>query len=216
MTAISPSSSSLTTHLPAFAVLREIAGFGIVRATRGNHSRCHAPSSGRAGMSCENRGGVLMESGDGARVKTAISRSGGFNPPPTRLRAYTLALPTIPHSSIATIAHSSIAIDPQGGSASLCRSGLITVNRGGALMDLRITRKMKIIQFSKNIDKLTSYFDKYLKTNGLGLEAVSNTISISYVAILKYETNILSKCIELKKILRPPHFPAIARICARA
>ena len=205
-----------TTHLPAFAVLREIAGFGIVRATRGNHSRCHAPSSGRVGVCCENRGGVLMESGDGARVKTAISRSGGrippssvgIHPPPARLRAYTIAWPTIPHSSI--------AIDPQGGSASLCRSGLITVNRGGALMDLRITRKMKIIQFSKNIDKLTSYFDKYLKTNGLGLEAVSNTISISYVAILKYETNILSKFIELKKILRPPHFPAIARICARA
>ena len=47
-----------------------------------------------------------MESGDGARVKTAIPRS-----------------------------------------------GLITVNRGGALMDLRMTMRMKIIQFSKNIDK---------------------------------------------------------------
>ena len=58
-----------------------------------------------------------MESGDGARVKTAIPRS-----------------------------------------------GLITVNRGGVLMDLRMTMRMKIIQFSKNIDKLTSYFDKYLKT----------------------------------------------------
>ena len=76
MTAISPSSPGLTTHLPAFAVLREIAGFGIVRATRGNHSRCHAPSSGRAGVCCENRGGVLMESGVRTRVKTAIPRSG--------------------------------------------------------------------------------------------------------------------------------------------
>ena len=164
MTAISPSSPGLTTHLPAFAVLREIAGFGIVRVTRGNHSRCHAPSSGRAGMSCENRGGVLMESGVRTRVKTTIPRSGGFNPPPARLRAYTLALPTIPHSSIGTIAHSSIAIDPQGGSASLCCSVLIIVRRGGALMDLNVTRKTKIIQFPENIDKLTSYFDKYLKT----------------------------------------------------
>ncbi len=117
MTAISPSSPGLTTHLPAFAVLREIAGFGIVRATRGNHSRCHAPSSGRAGMSCENRGGVLMESGVRTRVKTTIPRS-----------------------------------------------VLLTVNRGGALMDLRKTRQMKIIQFPENIDKLTGLFDKYLKT----------------------------------------------------
>ena len=171
-TAISPSSPDLTTHLPAFAVLREIAGFGIVRATRGNHSRCHAPSSGRAGMSCENRGGVLMESGVRTRVKTTIPRSGGrippssvgIHPPPARLRAYTLALPTIPHSSIGTIAHSSIAIDPQGGSASLCCSVLITVNRGGALRDLNVTRIMKIIQFPENIDKFTVFFDKYLKT----------------------------------------------------
>ena len=164
MTAVSPSSPGLTTHLPAFAVLREIAGFGIVRATRGNHSRCHAPSSGRAGMSCENRGGVLMESGVRTRVKTTIPRSGGrippssvgIHPPPARLRAYTLALPTIPHSSI--------AIDPQGGSASLCCSVLITVNREGALMDLNVTRKTKIIQFPENIDKLTMFFDKYLKS----------------------------------------------------
>ena len=146
-TAISPSSPGLTTHLPAFAVLREIAGFGIVRTTRGNHSRCHAPSSGRAGMCCENRGGVLMESGDGARVKTAIpSALGGIDP------------------------RFSLAFDPPASLGSdLARveyplPGLITVNRGGALMDLRITRKMKIIQFSENIDKLTSYFDKYLKT----------------------------------------------------
>ena len=181
MTAISPSSPGLTTHLPAFAVLREIAGFGIVRATRGNHSRCHAPSSGRAGMSCENRGGVLMESGVRTRVKTTIPRSGGFNPPPARLRAYTLALPTIPHSSIATIAHSSIAtiahssiatiahssiaIDPQGGSASLCCSVLNTARmRGVEHMDLEMRMKMKIIQFPENIDKLTRLFDKYLKS----------------------------------------------------
>ena len=57
-----------------------------------------------------------MESGDGARVKTAIPRS-----------------------------------------------GLITVNRGGALMDLRMTMRMKIIQFSKNIDKFTVFFDKFLQ-----------------------------------------------------
>ena len=31
-------------------------------------------------------------------------------------------------------------------------------------MDLNVTRKTKIIQFPVNIDKLTSYIDKYLKT----------------------------------------------------
>ena len=60
-----------------------------------------------------------MESGDGARVKTAIPRS-----------------------------------------------GLITVNRGGALMDLRMTMRMKIIQFSENIDKFTVFFDKFLQQDG--------------------------------------------------
>ena len=60
-----------------------------------------------------------MESGDGARVKTAIPRS-----------------------------------------------GLITVNRGGVLMDLRMTMRMKIIQFSENIDKFTVFFDKFLQQDG--------------------------------------------------
>ena len=58
-----------------------------------------------------------MESGDGARVKTAIPRS-----------------------------------------------GLITVNRGGVDVDLLVTAEMKIIQFPENIDKFTSYFDKFLKS----------------------------------------------------
>ena len=43
-------------------------------------------------------------------------------------------------------------------------SVLIIVNRGGALMDLNVTRKIKIIQFPENIDKLTGFFDKYLKS----------------------------------------------------
>ena len=60
-----------------------------------------------------------MESGDGARVKTAIPRS-----------------------------------------------GLITLNRGGALMDLRMTMRMKIIQFSENTDKFTVFFDKFLQQDG--------------------------------------------------
>ena len=116
-----------------------------------------------------------MESGDGVRMKSAISSfsggrippsSVGIHPPPVRLRANALTLPTIPHSSIGTIAHSSIAIDPQGGSVSPCCSGLITASRGGVLMDLEITRKMKIIQFSANIDKFTGFFGKFLKTNG--------------------------------------------------
>ena len=100
-----------------------------------------------------------MESGDGARVKTAISRSGGrippssvgIHPPPARLRAYTIALPTIPHSSIGLDTPALVGSDLARVEYPL--PGFITVNRGGALMDLRITRKMKIIQFSKNIDK---------------------------------------------------------------
>ncbi len=44
------------------------------------------------------------------------------------------------------------------------RSVLIIVNRGGALMDLNVTRIIKIIQFPVNIDKLTMFFDKYLKS----------------------------------------------------
>ena len=108
-----------------------------------------------------------MESGDGVRMKTAISSfsggrippsSVGIHPPPVRLRANALTSPTIPHSSI--------GIDPQGGSVSPCCSGLITASRGGVLMNLEMTRKMKIIQFPANIDKFTGFFDKFLKTNG--------------------------------------------------
>ena len=46
----------------------------------------------------------------------------------------------------------------------ISRSVLITVNRGGALMVSGVTRKIKIIQFPENIDKLTMFFDKYLKS----------------------------------------------------
>ena len=79
-----------------------------------------------------------MESGDGVRVKTAISRS-----------------------------------------------GLITVRRGGALMDLRMTKKMKIIQFPVNIDKLTGFFDKYLKSNAGENGTIIGFISNSYDVIFK-------------------------------
>ena len=54
---------------------------------------------------------------------------------------------------------------PRSGQSLTPRSVLITVNRGGALMDLNVTRIIKIIQFPVNIDKLTRFFDKYLKTN---------------------------------------------------
>ena len=46
----------------------------------------------------------------------------------------------------------------------IAHSVLIIVNRGGALMDLNVTRKTKIIQFPENIDKFTMFFDKYLKS----------------------------------------------------
>ena len=131
-----------------------------------------------------------MESGDGARVEDGefTPALAGFNP----------------HF-------------PGGVILFAPRSGLVTVgNRGGALVDLNVTAEMKIIQFPVNIDKLTSYFDKYLKIKPKDEEIIYHYNSIIYVVILKYKKNILSNFIELKKILRPPHFPAIARICARA
>ena len=81
-------------------------------------------------------------------------------------------------------------------------------------MDLEMRMKMKIIQFPVNIDKLTGFFDKYLKSNAGENETIIGFISNSYAVIFKQKKNILSKFIELKKILRPPHFPAPARICA--
>ena len=47
----------------------------------------------------------------------------------------------------------------------ISRSGLITVRREGALMDLNVTAEMEIIQFPVNIDKFTRLFDKYLKSS---------------------------------------------------
>ena len=76
------------------------------------------------------------------------------------------------------------------------RSGLSTVSRGGALMDLRITKKMKIIQFPVNIDKFTSYFDKYLKNNARENGTIIGFISAIYAVIFKQKMNILSNLIE--------------------
>ena len=73
---------------------------------------------------------------------------------------------------------------------------------------------MKIIQFPVNIDKFTGFFDKYLKSRREDMNMIINYISAIYGVIFKQKTNILSKFIELKKILRPPHFPAPARTCA--
>ena len=59
-----------------------------------------------------------------------------------------------------------------------------------------MTKKMKIIQFPVNIDKLTGFFDKYLKSEGERIEVIIEYISNSYAVILKRKTNILSKFIE--------------------
>ena len=67
----------------------------------------------------------------------------------------------------------------------ITRSGLITVSRGGAIMDLRMTKEMKIIQFPANIDKLTGFFDKYLKSEGERIEVIIEYISVSYEDRLK-------------------------------
>ena len=143
MTAISPSSPGLTTHLPAFAVLREIAGFGIVRATRGNHSRCHAPSSGRAGVCCENRGGVLMESGVRTRVKTTIPRSGGFNPPPARLRLTPLPC----RQSLILQSEQSLILQSRQSLILQSRQSLILQSRQSLILQSRLTLKGGVILF---------------------------------------------------------------------
>ena len=76
-----------------------------------------------------------MESGDGVRVKTAIPEECG-------------QLTSCPYEGVNL--------------APLSR--LSTESRGGALMDLNVTAEMKIIQFPVNIDKFTTFFDKYLKS----------------------------------------------------
>ena len=79
-----------------------------------------------------------METGERASVKAAIA-------------AY----------SVGRTHPSSIMFDPH-------RSGSVTASRGGVLMDLEMTRKMKIIQFPANIDKFTGFFGKFLKKNWRG------------------------------------------------
>ena len=76
-----------------------------------------------------------MESGDGVRVKLASPEERG---------------------QLTSCPYEGVNLTP--------RSGLITASRGGAIMDLRMTKKMKIIQFPVNIDKFTTFFDKYLKS----------------------------------------------------
>ena len=77
-----------------------------------------------------------MESGDGVRVKTAIPEERG-------------QLTSCPYEGVNL--------------APLSR--FITESRGGVLMGSSVAMKMKIIQFPENIDKFTTFFDKYLKSS---------------------------------------------------
>ena len=88
------------------------------------------------------------------------------------------------------------SVDRSRVKTAITRSGLCTARRGGVLMNLEMTKKMKIIQFPENIDKFTSYFDKLLKTNGEGDDVIIDCSSVSYGDRLKQEMNILSKFIE--------------------
>ncbi len=77
------------------------------------------------------------------------------------------------------------------------RSCLIIVRRRGVEhMDLEMRKKMEIIQFPENIDKLTGFFDKYLKSNAGENETIIGFISNSYAVIFKQKKNILSNFIE--------------------
>ena len=108
-----------------------------------------------------------MESGDGVRVTAAIPEERG-------------RLASRPYKSVNLL--SSLMFDYSGE-----RSGTRGFQDNG---------KMEIIQFSVNIDKFTGFFDKYLKTNGVGAEPITNIISVSYKDRFKQKMNVLSKFIE--------------------
>ena len=87
-----------------------------------------------------------MESGDGVRVKTAIRAEefAGSSRAASSLEGVNLA--------------SSLGFDHR--------------EQGRRDHGLKVTKKMKIIQFPVNIDKLTGFFDKYLKSEGEGIEVI--------------------------------------------
>ena len=94
-----------------------------------------------------------MESGDRVRMKTANLEERG------RLHSNSPLLGEIRHPYEDVNLHSSLATANPPSSVGE-RSLLARVR----LMDLRKTRKTKIIQFPENIDKFTVFFDKYLKS----------------------------------------------------
>ena len=94
-----------------------------------------------------------MESGDGVRVKTANLEERG------RLHSNSPLLGEIRHPYEDVNLHSSLATANPPSSVGE-RSLLARVR----LMDLNVTKKMKIIQFSVKYDKFTGFFDKYLKS----------------------------------------------------
>ena len=94
-----------------------------------------------------------MESGDRVRMKTAILEERG------RLHSNSPLLGEIRHPYEDVNLHSSLATANPPSSVGE-RSLLARVR----LMDLNVTKKMEIIQFPENIDKLTGFFDKYLKS----------------------------------------------------
>ena len=126
-----------------------------------------------------------MESGDRVRVKMAILEERG------RLHSNSPLLGEIRHPYEDVNLHSSLATANPPSSVGE-RSLLARVR----LMDLRMTKKMEIIQFPVNIDKLTGFFDKYLKSNAGENGTIIGFISNSYAVILKQKKNILSNFIE--------------------
>ena len=115
-----------------------------------------------------------MESGDGVRVRTAILEERG------RLHSNTPLLGEIRHPYEDVNLHSSLATANPPSSVGE-RSLLARVR----LMDLNVTKKMEIIQFPVNIDKLTGFFDKYLKSNARENGTIIGFISAIYEDRLK-------------------------------
>ena len=97
-------------------------------------------------------------------------------------------------ASVMATNHPTVVFEPPvpGGFEPPNRSGSSSAGRGEALMESRMTKEMKIIQFPANIDKFTAFFDKFLKMNDEGIDTIIKYISVIYKNKLKRKMNVFS------------------------
>ena len=122
-----------------------------------------------------------MESGGGARIRTA-------NP-----------------SEKSSVAPSSVAFDARSSLAPDLIRGAFS-RRGAALMERGVTKKIKIMIFSKKLDKFTGFFDKYLKNislaNGCNQKSYHINLSVLHLDLAAKKVFCLPRI--------SPHLPAFA------